>query len=72
MSVRWLLDALGSHHRGLVEFVPGLLGPDPEIAVEELARRCGARDIPLTWTGFAHSSTPGYTQRWLDMAKRSM
>jgi N-acyl-D-aspartate/D-glutamate deacylase len=65
-----LLDALGSHRRGLVEFVPGLLGPDPEIAVEELARRCGARDIPLTWTGFAHSSTPGYTQRWLDMAQR--
>ncbi|MEO5841835.1 MAG: amidohydrolase family protein [Acidimicrobiales bacterium] len=66
-----LLDALGAHHRGLVEFVPGLLGPDPEIAVEELARRCGARDIPLTWTGFAHSdSNPAYTQRWLDMARR--
>jgi N-acyl-D-amino-acid deacylase len=66
-----LLDVLGSYGRGLVEFVPGLLGPDPEIAVEDLARRCGARDIPLTWTGFAHSdSNPGYTQRWLDMARR--
>ena len=66
-----LLDVLGSYGRGLVEFVPGLLGPDPEIAVEDLAQRCGARRIPLTWTGFAHSDTnPAYTQRWLDMARR--
>jgi N-acyl-D-amino-acid deacylase len=66
-----LLDVLGTHGRGLVEFVPGLLGPDPEIAVEDLARRCGARNIPLTWTGFAYSdSNPAFTQRWLDLAKR--
>jgi N-acyl-D-aspartate/D-glutamate deacylase len=66
-----LLDVLGAHGRGLVEFVPGLLGPDPEIAVEDLAQRCGARGIPLTWTGFAYSDTnPGYTQRWLDLARR--
>jgi N-acyl-D-aspartate/D-glutamate deacylase len=66
-----LLDVLGAHRRGLVEFVPGLLGPEPEIAVEDLARRCGTRGIPLTWTGFAYSDTnPGYTQRWLDLARR--
>ena len=66
-----LLDVLGSHGRGLVEFVPGLLGPEPEIAAEALARRCGSRGIPLTWTGFAYSdSNPAYTQRWLDMARR--
>ena len=34
------------HGRGLVEFVPDLLGPDPEVALEDLARRCGARGIP--------------------------
>jgi N-acyl-D-aspartate/D-glutamate deacylase len=66
-----LLEVISAHRRGLVEFVPGLLGPDPEIAVEDLARRCGARGIPLTWTGFAYSDTnPAYTQRWLDMARR--
>jgi N-acyl-D-aspartate/D-glutamate deacylase len=66
-----LLDVLGSYRRGLVEFVPGLLGPDPDIAAEDLARRCGARGIPLTWTGFTYSdSNPASTQRWIDMARR--
>lgn len=66
-----LLDVIQKHGRGFVEFVPGLLGPDPEIAVEDLARRCGKRGIVLTWTGFTHSdSNPAFTQRWLDMADR--
>src|SRR5687768_10278140 len=66
-----LLDVVARHGRGLVEFVPGLLGPDPEIAVEDLARRCGARGIPITWTGFTHSdSNPAFTQRWIDLANK--
>jgi N-acyl-D-amino-acid deacylase len=64
-----LLDVIARAGRGLVEFVPGLLGDRPEIAVEDLARRCGARDIPLTWTGFTYTdSNPGNTQRWIDLA----
>jgi N-acyl-D-aspartate/D-glutamate deacylase len=66
-----LLDVVQRAGRGLVEFVPGLLGPDPEIAIEDLARRCGARGIPLTWTGFVYSdSNPAFTQRWIDLANR--
>jgi N-acyl-D-aspartate/D-glutamate deacylase len=64
-----LIDVLQRAGRGLVEFVPGLLGPDPEIAVEDLARRCGARGIPITWTGFVYTDTnPANTQKWIDMA----
>jgi N-acyl-D-amino-acid deacylase len=66
-----LLDVLQRAGRGLVEFVPGLLGDDPEVAMEDLARRCGARGIPLTWTGFTYSDTnPGRTQQWIDLANR--
>lgn len=66
-----LLDVVARHGRGLVEFVPGLLGADPEVAIEDLARRCGARNIPLTWTGFVHSDTnPAFTQRWIDLANK--
>jgi N-acyl-D-amino-acid deacylase len=66
-----LFDVIQRAGRGLVEFVPGLLGDDPEIAVEDLARRCGARDIPLTWTGFTYTdSNPASTQRWIDLANR--
>jgi N-acyl-D-amino-acid deacylase len=64
-----LFDVIQRAGRGLVEFVPGLLGPDPEIAVLDLARRCGARGIPLTWTGFVYADTnPANTQKWIDMA----
>src|SRR3984893_8511955 len=67
-----LLDVLGAAGRGLVEIVRGLLGPaDPQIMMEDLARRCGARGIPLTWTGFTYSdSNPGYSERWLDLTRR--
>ena len=66
-----LFDVIAAHGRGVVEFVPGLLGDDPEVAVEEMARRCGARGIPLTWTGFTHTdSDPSRTRRWIDMAER--
>ncbi len=47
-----LLDALGESGRGVVEVVPGLLHlDDPYPVMEDLARRCGARGLPLTWTG---------------------
>jgi N-acyl-D-amino-acid deacylase len=66
-----LFDVIQRAGRGLVEFVPGLLGDAPEIAVEDLARRCGARGIPLTWTGFTYTdSNPASTQRWIDLANR--
>ena len=43
----------GTAGRGVVEVVPGLLGTsdDPYTAARTSARRCGARGIPLTWTG---------------------
>ncbi|HEV8296532.1 MAG TPA: amidohydrolase family protein, partial [Acidimicrobiales bacterium] len=66
-----LLDVVAATGRGLVEFVPGLLGRDPEVAMEDLARRCGARGLPLTWTGFTYSdSNPALTERWLDFTQR--
>ncbi len=44
---------------------------DPRIMMEDLARRCGARHIPLTWTGFTYSdSNPAYTEGWLDLTRR--
>jgi N-acyl-D-amino-acid deacylase len=64
-----LFDVIQRAGRGLVEFVPGLLGDNPEIAMEDLARRCGARGIPLTWTGFVYADTnPANTQKWIDLA----
>lgn len=66
-----LFDVLARAGRGVVEVVPGLLGPDPEIMLVELARRCGARGIPLTWTGFLYSdSNPASTERWIALAER--
>jgi N-acyl-D-amino-acid deacylase len=65
-----LLDVIERSGRGLVEVVPNLLGNDPERALEDLARRCGARRIPMTWTGFVHvDSNPGLTRRWLDLTE---
>ena len=66
-----LLDVLAAHPRGFVEFVPGLLGTDPEVAVEDLARRCGARGLMSTWTGFSVSrANPAGAQRWIALARR--
>jgi N-acyl-D-aspartate/D-glutamate deacylase len=66
-----LLDVIAGTGGGVVEVVPGLLGKDPETALEDLARRCGARGIPMTWTGFVHvDSNPGATRRWLDLTSR--
>lgn len=66
-----LLDVLARHGRGMVEIVPDLLGPDAESAMEDLARRCGARGLPLTWTGFVYAdSNPAGTKRWLDLVTR--
>ena len=66
-----LLDVLAEHGHGFVEFVPGLLQPNPEIAAEDLARRCGARGLTLTWTGFAVSdANPAGAQMWVALATR--
>ena len=67
-----LLDVLRDAGRGVVEIVPGLLdAADPVAMMEDLARRCGARGIPLTWTGFTYSqSNPALTERWVDLARR--
>ena len=46
-----------AHGRGLVEIVPGLLGPNPEIVLRGPGPRCGDRGIPLTWTGFVHTDS---------------
>jgi N-acyl-D-aspartate/D-glutamate deacylase len=67
-----LLDVLSAAGRGLVEIVPGLLdGADPRIMMEDLARRCGARHIPLTWTGFVYTdSNPASSESWLSLTRR--
>jgi N-acyl-D-amino-acid deacylase len=66
-----LLDVIAEHGRGFVEFVPGLLGPEPEVAAEDLARRCGKRGLTLTWTGFAVSTVnPRGAWNWIDLAAR--
>ena len=67
-----LLDVVGATGRGLVEIVPRLLDiDDPYPPMEDLARRCGARGIPLTWTAFTYSHTnPKSTEAWIDMARR--
>ena len=65
-----LLDVIASHRRGLVEFVPALLGDDPEVGMDRLALRCGQRGIPLTWTGFTVTETnPAFTERWLEVMR---
>jgi N-acyl-D-amino-acid deacylase len=67
-----LLDVVAGAGRGLVEIVPALLDPvDAKAAVEDLARRCGARGVTLTWTGFTHSQTnPASTEAWIELARR--
>lgn len=66
-----LFDVIGAAGRGLVEIVPGLLQAGDQYEVmESLGRRCGARGVPLTWTGFTCSeANPAYTERWLDLAR---
>jgi N-acyl-D-aspartate/D-glutamate deacylase len=64
-----LIGVLQSAGRGVVEYVPNLLGSNAEAEFTELARRCGSRGIPLTWTGFTYSSA-AYTGAWLDLTRR--
>ena len=53
-----LPDVLGAAGHGVVEIVPGLLDvADPFALLEDLTRRCGARGVPLTWTGFTYNET---------------
>jgi N-acyl-D-aspartate/D-glutamate deacylase len=67
-----LLDATGRFGRGLVEIVPALLdAKDQHAYMEDLARRCAARGLPLTWTGFACTdSNRAATDRWVELARR--
>jgi len=65
-----LFDVIGQAGRGLVELVPDLLGGDAEQVLEDLGRRCGARDIPITWTGFVYvQDFPPLTESWIDIAR---
>jgi N-acyl-D-aspartate/D-glutamate deacylase len=64
-----LLDVLALRDTSMVEFVPDLTGPDAEGGMMLLATRCGARGIPLTWTGFT-ASDPARTDHWLDLTHR--
>lgn len=62
-----LIDTIAEHPRGFVEFLPGLIHPDPEREFEYLARRCGQHDIPLIFNGFVdNQNRPHETQHWLD------
>jgi N-acyl-D-amino-acid deacylase len=67
-----LVDVLRESGRGVVEMVPALLDAvDPVARLEAIARRCGARGVPLTWTGFTYSqANPAYTERWVELARR--
>lgn len=67
-----LLDVLGAAGHGVVEIVPRLLDvADPFALLEALARRCGARGVPLTWTGFTYNeANPRACEKWLDLVRR--
>ena len=66
-----LTDVIAAHGRGLIEFVPDLTGSDPEEGMRRLARLCGPRGIPLTWTGFTHTdANPDRTRYWLELTRR--
>jgi N-acyl-D-amino-acid deacylase len=65
-----LFDVIGQSARGLVEVVPDLLGGDAEEVLKDLGRRCGARDIPITWTGFVYlQDIPAVTESWIEIAR---
>ena len=67
-----LFDVLQDAGRGVVEVVPDLLGPTAMDTLRDLGQRCGARGIPITWTGFTYvDSAPQRTQRWIDVAHRA-
>ncbi len=64
-----LFDVLQDAGRGVVEVVPDLLGPTAMDTLRDLGQRCGARGVPITWTGFTYvDSAPQRTQRWIDVA----
>jgi len=66
-----LIEVIARHGRGFVELLPGLIHPNPEASFEDLARRCGDRGVPLTWTGFVHTDTdPAATEGWLAFTRR--
>ena len=67
-----LLDVLGAAGQGVVEIVPRLLDvADPFALLEDLARRCGARGVPLTWTGFTYNEANlRACEKWLDLVRR--
>ena len=66
-----LVAVLGRAGRGIVEMVPNLLGGTAEAELEDLAVRCGAHGVPLTWTGFVHvAEVPELTEGWIDISRR--
>ena len=66
-----LLDVIERAGHGLVEYIPGLLGNDPRSELSDMARRCGARGIPLTWTGFVCADgAASTTQGWIDLTNQ--
>jgi N-acyl-D-amino-acid deacylase len=66
-----LLDVIERAGHGLVEYIPGLLGNDPQSELSDMARRCGARGIPLTWTGFVCADgAASTTQGWIDLTNQ--
>lgn len=66
-----LLDVIAAAGRGLVEFVPELRGEGVEAGFRRLGEPCGARGIPLSWTGFTSMNQfPGRTEALLDMTTR--
>ncbi len=66
-----LFDVLGQAGRGIVEMVPNLLDGTAEAELEDLAVRCGKRNVPITWTGFVHiAEVPELTESWIDISRR--
>ena len=66
-----LFDVIQRPDTGWWRSCPACSARSPEVLLEDLARRCGARGIPLTWTGFTYTdSNPAGTQRWIDLARK--
>ena len=66
-----LVDAVARHEHAIVELLPGLIHPEPEIAFEYLAKRCGQGGVPLMFNGFVHNQNrPHETQHWLQFVRR--
>ena len=65
-----LFDVLQEAGRGVVEVgARPARHPTAVDTLRDLGQRCGARGVPITWTGFTYvDSAPHRTQRWIDVA----